>query len=349
MEKEKPRNSNIELLRLFALYGVLILHYMHNGGGCGFAIDFAIANGIETPFFMILRGFFMQSADLFFIIFGYCAFRSRKITWKKPLLLILTVITGNLIHYAVNLLLGYGKFSFADLIFSMTPADYFVVLYCVLYLFSPYINRFLEMLSDRELLRFVIASFLCFSVWSFVIDALAAPTDSAWWRFLNPVGPVTTQHGYTILNCFLLYVLGAFCSRTQIAEKLSRTVWLLLYLAGSAGTFLLSNTGMDLDVVYSYNGPFVLINAFALLNLFTSFDFQSQWVNRLAKPVFFIYTFHWGIFGLLGIEQVMQTGNHLLIVLHGLLVPAAVYLVCIPAYLLYRLYMRPLLGRPAGN
>lgn len=70
MEKEKLRNSNIELLRIFALYGVLILHYMHNGGGCGFAID-SIANGIETPFFIILRALFMQSADLFFIISGY--------------------------------------------------------------------------------------------------------------------------------------------------------------------------------------------------------------------------------------------------------------------------------------
>lgn len=100
---------------------------------------------------------------------------------------------------------------------------------------------------------------------------------------------------------------------------------------------------MNLDAVYSYNNPFVLINSFALLNLFTSFDFQSIWVNRPAKPVFFIYTFHWGIFGLLGIEQAMQTGNHPLMVVHGLLVPAAIYLICIPAYLLYRLYMRPLL------
>lgn len=134
----------------------------------------------------------------------------------KTLLLVLACIISNLIHYAVNILLGYEEFSFAGLIINMMPADYFVIPYCVIYLFSPYINRFMENFSERKLLRFLIMAFLCFSVWPFVRCPGSAD------RFPVVAVSESGRPGFHTARLYRSQFLPALCSRRLLLQGTDR-------------------------------------------------------------------------------------------------------------------------------
>ena len=65
----KTRQSNIELLRIFAACGVIILHYNNAGIGGGFA---AVADGSLNQFIMMtLEMMAICAVNLYVLISGY--------------------------------------------------------------------------------------------------------------------------------------------------------------------------------------------------------------------------------------------------------------------------------------
>ena len=65
----KTRQSNIELLRIFAAFGVIILHYNNAGIGGGFA---AVADGSLNQFIMMtLEMMVICAVNLYVLISGY--------------------------------------------------------------------------------------------------------------------------------------------------------------------------------------------------------------------------------------------------------------------------------------
>lgn len=68
--------------------------------------------------------------------------------------------------------MGQRKFKFMALLFCVVPENYFVVLYIVLYLFSPFINRLLNCLDRRGKLLLGAMLFAVFSVWAYSVELL---------------------------------------------------------------------------------------------------------------------------------------------------------------------------------
>ena len=151
---KKERNSSIEMLRILAMLGIVIMHtngaVMEHGSGTGFAWT-QIENGI-----------FNAGVSIFVLISGY--FGIRRSTQK------LIELESTVILYAVlSALVGcyFGKASILSIIKAFIPVStncyWFISCYILLMIFSPYIKRAIDSMSElqhRQLLLIMSAVFL---------------------------------------------------------------------------------------------------------------------------------------------------------------------------------------------
>lgn len=74
------------------------------------------------------------------------------------------------VFYVFGVLRGHKVFTVSSLISSLLPANYFLILYSVLYIISPYLNLIIKQLNKEQFKRLLIILMLIFSVWTIVID-----------------------------------------------------------------------------------------------------------------------------------------------------------------------------------
>lgn len=202
------RSSNIELLRILAIMGVIVLHYNNINMGGGFR--FVPPGSVNYYLLHVLENLCICAVNLFLLISGYFLCGSYKRSLRKPLQLLIQVVLFSAGCYLLQVFLFHRTaFSWIDFRRSFVPANYFAILYIVLYLISPYLNLLIHQLSFRKLNQMMILFFLIFSVWASLTDLFQELTGIEW-TGLSPVGAYGSQWGYTIVNFILLYLIGAY-------------------------------------------------------------------------------------------------------------------------------------------
>lgn len=145
---KKERQSNIELLRIFAIIGVVILHY--NNPTIGGGIKYAEEGSINFYILYFLESVFVCAVDLFMLISGYFMCQSKKVSLWKPIGLVVQVAAFNEAIYLLRVILHLIPFTVKSMLASLIPANYFVVLYCCVYVLSPYLNSFIDELPQNK-------------------------------------------------------------------------------------------------------------------------------------------------------------------------------------------------------
>lgn len=88
------RASNIELLRIITMFGVIILHY--NNESIGGAFKYVAPSSLNYYVLDFLESVFICAVDLFVLITGYYMINTQKRSIIKPLKLIIQVIVFKL-------------------------------------------------------------------------------------------------------------------------------------------------------------------------------------------------------------------------------------------------------------
>ena len=166
MEKKKERKSNVELLRIAAILGVIVLHY---NGMVGFG---AVADGSVNQWILLfLESLCICAVDLFILISGFFLCRTGERKLIKAVELVVMVMAAGILKYALSLI-GPGGFSLKGLISAVIPNNYFITLYVTLYLVSPYLNRITDSLSTRQYRNFLCLLLALFSLIPTGLDAV---------------------------------------------------------------------------------------------------------------------------------------------------------------------------------
>lgn len=266
---KKERNSSIEMLRILAMLGIVIMHtngaVMEHGSGAGFAWT-QIENGI-----------FNAGVSIFVLISGY--FGIRRSTQK------LIELESTVILYAVlSALVGcyFGKASILSIIKAFIPVStncyWFISCYILLMIFSPYINRAIGSMCElqhRQLLLLMSAVFL------------VAPTVI----YYSVLG------GKNVINMLLLYFLGSYIRKYSLDERFDKKSLLKILIATTALNVLLNSlisiaTGGKPHIPFARDcSVFIVIEATVLMMFFMKVEFHSDFINRVAKHVFAVYLF----------------------------------------------------------
>ncbi len=332
MEKSGQRESNIELLRILAMAGIIILHF--NNPDMGGAFSYASYGSLNSILLYFLEIIFICGVDVFLMITGYFMLKKQEVNLYKPAGLLLQVVIYGIGVYFLRLILMKENFSLTAFGNAAIPNNYFVILYVVLYLLSPYINQLIASLSDEAYRRLLLLLLLLFAFYSTLIN-IAQNLSGQSISGISSVGIDGDQNGYTILLFSLCYLIGAYESRRGERKQKKNLIWLvLIWILNFAWIYISLGMGIQASTL-NYDNPLILLEAYLSFSLFKNLKMKNRrLINELAKGAFGVYLLHMAFLIFLNVEG-MTKGNPFIMILYLLLSCIAIYLIC---YLADRIY-----------
>ena len=329
----KVRDSNVELLRILAILGVVVLHY---NGQVAFSL---VAPGSVNEFFLQgLEALFVGAVNLFVLISGYFSCTSNRRKAVKVFELLFQVIVFGLLRYLVSGLFFGNPMHAKGFLIALVPNNYFVILYLTLYVFSPYINRAVAALQEKQFRVLLGIGLFAFSLLPTLLDVAASFGLS--FSGLYPLGTAGSGYGYSLIQFGLMYLFGSYLRRFGgVTKRGFSWGWLCVFLVSFFGVFLLQ---FRLPAVArAYCNPFVIFLAVSVFVLFREIRLQSRIVNFLAKGAFTGYLLHDLFLPHIGIEGVVNE-NLVLLLGHVILSAVGIYLICWLVWLAYDFLSRPI-------
>lgn len=340
LNKPIVRDSGIEMLRMLAACGVVILHY--NGS---IALSLVREGSMNSYILLFLEGLFICAVNVFVLISGYFLSGTTRRRAIKAIELVVQVAVMGLGLYIGSSVLS-GSFKVGDALFSAIPNNYFMSLYITLYLVSPYINLAINKLSDKNLVRMAGLFLLLFSVWPTLLDVIAE-TSGFTFGGLYTTNASGSQFGYSIVNFALMYLLGAVLKRKNFAPP---KYLCLLALLACVAVLLPWQLYMP-QIARAYCNPLVVLLAVLVFLLFRGFTFKSRLINTLSKSAFTCFLIH-GIFLSRIKIELFVNASPILLLLHILASAVAIYLVSFAVWAIYDFVTKPifkLLGSKFGR
>lgn len=336
MDKRRDRESNIELLRILAMLGVIILHYNNPSMG---GLSFVKYGSLNYWFLNIVESIFVCAVNLFMIISAYFMASSNKRDLWKPIQLLAQVIIFSASKYTLISMIKCN-FSIRGLIGALIPANYFVILYIVVFIISPYINLIFEHLYSRKRKLFICTLILLFSVYPTIVDVLIEVTKHSF-NGLSSIGMYGSQYGYSIVNFVLCYCVGAYVrfESEDISKVNTSKLVVGLFACVSAMTIwsvINDRIGCFTEkTAWEYCNPLVIMLAVCAFLLFKRIKIKnSKIVNSLAMGSFTAYLIHINLVTHVGVKLFVNN-NIFILILHMALSSALIYFVCWIVYLIY--------------
>ena len=274
------RNSKLELLRIISITFIVLSHYVvHSGfdihnlpfGFNKLILEFGILGNVGTTLFVLISGYFLIN--------------SNKIKLKKIIHFWLQVFFYSILIYLIMVLLNKESFNIKSLMLNLFPITFkrywFATVYFIMYLFHPYINKFINALSQKEHFRFI---FLCVTIFYFM-------------------STVTTMdyYGNELIYFLIIYVIGAYLSKykNNFLYKNNNSFKIMIisiiFIFSSILSFEL--IGLKISFFKSHSTYFLnMYSVFALLFSVSFFAFFAQLsptsnriINGISELVFGVY------------------------------------------------------------
>lgn len=278
---KKERDSNIELLRLIAMFLVLIVH----------ADFFSLGAPKQTETILAPLGafsrFFFESlsiicVNVFVLISGWFGIRPSAKSFCNFVFQCLFFLVG---IYALMLSCGLSSLSVRGIAgcFVMLKWNWFIKAYIGLYILSPILNAFVSN-ADKKTYKAVLLAFFAFQ------------TLYAW----VSNGAVFFEDGYSTMSFIGSYLLARYVRIYFSDKKILPPPYVFLCTFGSI-TLIITivsffSVRLGLSAIsgrmYSYVNPLVIISAMSLLLYFSSLRLKNKMINWCAASSFAIFLLH---------------------------------------------------------
>lgn len=344
------RKSNLELLRILAMIGVIVLHY-NSSGNIG-AFHTVEKGSINCYLLYTLEAMAISSVNLFVLISGYFMCTSMKRNTIKPFKLLVQVILFREASVLFSYVLGVmssGEFVFFELmkgiLRGLIPNNYYVILYVALYLITIYINSVLISLDQSKFKQMIIILILLFSVWATGVDMLSSITGEAFIG-LSTIGIDGSQNGYTIVNFVMMYCIGAYLRKIS-ERKYSLKILLLCYVITISLVVIWSMTDILFGwkiahIAWEYCNPLVVLLAILLFLIFKQLEMRySRIINGIAKGSFTVFLAHSMFIPYIGVEKYCNSNTGILLV-HIVISCIVIYGICWIMYIIYEAITAPI-------
>lgn len=267
MEKIKTtklRQTNIELLRIFSMLMVLVIHY--NVGINGQTThEMVMKEPLKFVGIASLKSLSFICVNCFIIISGYFGIRWK---WKSLCNYLFQIaFWGGMIHF-IAIGLGMTIFSIQrianNMLLFLVHGNWFFVSYLALYMLAPIMNAYIEKVETRQLGWMVLAFYSFQTLFG--------------WIFKNCI---EFSQGLTFVSFMGLYLLGAYLKRSDLkcfGWKSSRD--LAMYAGVGAICVIISiisnYIGFEKDI-YSYISPLQILQTIYLFLFFKKIHVRSKY------------------------------------------------------------------------
>lgn len=279
------RQSNIELLRIFAIFFIIMHHYVIHGTTNFIYLDPPLS--VQNVVAIFFGAFGRPAVGIFVLICGYFSIKSD---FKLPrfVSLVAQVFSYSVICLllAIFVLPGGSAIERGDILASIFPTTYgtywFFTSYAVLILLSPYINKLLLMLTQKQHKALIVLFVVIWCLLPTFMDVKVSGSDLAYFVAL-----------YSIAAYIRLYPLKVNASRHFALFGF----WVFILLASIASSsYLFNYSGVFRKYITYFAEYNRLPGAMCALELFLAMlqskPFYSKLINGIAATSFGIYLIH---------------------------------------------------------
>lgn len=269
------RNYGIDILRILAMFFVVLLHCLGHGG----IIYNAYVNTPQYKISWLMEILAYCAVDIFGLISGYVAYSDteKRNNYVNYGTLWLEVVFYGVLVTGIFDILNIVPISIKDYVISLYPVTgglyWYFTAYTGLFIFMPLINSAIRNTSSKTLKRFLIVLFFVFSMFNTITK-----------RF-------NLDDGYSFLWLLLLYIMGAIIKKCQIEKKIKNYKIYLGVICLTAITYLYKIYGFNLvisdikmtnDLFISYTSPTILLIAILYTIYFSKIHFNDI-VKKIIK------------------------------------------------------------------
>lgn len=288
MNRIKERKSNLELLRIFSMILIILYHYLLYSG-----FEFGRDITVNKLITQIICFGGKVGVNCFVLISGYFLIDS-KFKWKKVFKIIIESFTYSMIILLIAYIFKFDNLNAKNIIKSIFPTTFsmywFISVYIVLYVLSPYINKLFDILSKKEVIKLI-------GILVFISIASITPV------FIYVIKKVSS-----ILWFITLYLIGAYIKRYPNKyfndKRISLCMILISYLLIVLSIVILDFFALLYPVVEGkemyyvwMNSIFVLVNSVSLFLFFKELDIKcNKCINSIASTMFGVYIMHDNVF-----------------------------------------------------
>ena len=292
--KGKNRQANFELLRIVAMYMVVVLHYLTKGGA-----EISLAEDVGTVNLLVwlVNGLCIVTVNLYVLLSGYFLLEAK---WKftRVIELWLQVMFYSvgvpLVCFALGIgeVANWGLYDWMNVIFPVQMEHYwFVTAYMVLYLLIPVLSAGVKHITQKQHQWVIAGLLLYFSIPKTILPVLI-PTD----RYGYDFGWFICL--FMIASYIRLYGISFFNNKRKAVFVYFVTIAVIW--AGSVCCGVLSRKGMPLaymmDMFYCYNHILVLAASIALFYGFKYLQISNYKIAGvicgISPYVFGVYLLH---------------------------------------------------------
>lgn len=283
----KERNSNFEILRIIAMF-MIIIHHLAYHSQFNFPYNEITFNRLWIQFIQIGGE---VGVNVFVLITGYFMLNhSFKI--EKVLKLWFEVLFYSIVIYVLMCLIGRETFTIVGLVSSFMPISrekwWFASSYIILYILSPYINILITNISKKVYKKLLI---ICFVMW-----------------VIFPTFLFTSFGSNNVMWFIYLYLLAGYIKKYEdelgVVVDFSFSKWFMTSIAIYILTFL---SALLIDIVglsnyniakcathfYGKNQLPILMISLCLFMAFKKLEIRTnKFINKVALTTFGVYLIH---------------------------------------------------------
>lgn len=280
----KKRSSNIELLRILAMFLVLLVHANF------FSLGTPTLETIKQAPAFAFSSFFIQGisiccVNLFVLISGWFGIRPKLNSFFRFLFQCLFFLIG---IYVVMTIIGLTDVSFKGVIkgiagcFFLLKWNWFIKAYICLYIIAPMINSYVDSVDKHHVRNLLISFYIFQTLYSWASNAA-----------------VFFESGYSTISFIGLYTLARYTrlypsKLTSLNKKIDFAIYFGISLFLAIMGYILTVNSIDFltDKIFSYVNPLVILSALYLLLLFSKTKIQSSFINWIGASCFAVFLLH---------------------------------------------------------
>jgi len=238
----KSRNYSLDLVRIFAFFSVIGVHFFLNSGFYSQPV-----NGTEMLIMCIVRSFFMICVPLFIMLTGYLM-SGKKWSLKyyrgiTKTLGIYVLISIACVIYKITVMnydISLQKAFFGILNFTNADYSWYIEMYIGLFLLAPFINSMYHGLESHKAKLALVITLLC-------LTAIPAMTNiynfdlAEWWAkpSISYEYQKLLPDWWTMIYPVTYYCIGAYLREfpIKINRILTVVIWITIVIAFGAFNF----------------------------------------------------------------------------------------------------------------
>ena len=289
---EKKRNITLDIIRAFALFCVVGVHFFLNSNFYNIKVS-----GIKMLVMIIFQSFFLVCVPLFLILTGYLQNRKEltKDYYKGIKKIIITYLIFSLIfsvfvklylHRNINL----KVFILNLLRFKGTDYGWYIEMYIGLFLLIPFLNLVFNNIDQDKAKKLLITMVVLVGIPS-VLNIFNFGSLSWWKQPSSSAKYAKIFPGYWMsIYPIMYYYLGAYLSRYKVKLSTKKNIILLIISTILFGLFNYYRS-YGANYVFSswnnYSSLFIFIIAFLTFNLMLKIDIKNpskklQYICKLS-------------------------------------------------------------------